>query len=338
MAYMKQNVRIILTGSFLLVIICGCFSFTRPSDTPNTGESSFSPPASSQNKTGQEGYRAVASLGDGFIATGSDGRIDWISESGEITKSEKLTGEKFNCILFVNQKIIVAGEKGTILISGREGGFKKVDSPTDYNINSITLFRDLIVAGTDFGQILIGNEKGAFRKVQLSLKGDIVSLAADNSACYGVTSEGEIISTPNGTDWNILDFNQSYSGFYKPSSFTSVLVTENRVAVAGHHSDGSPVLFFSSAGEVWTERDLNYTDDHGQYTFLEDIPLDMIYHFETDQFILVCSNGKIMTIPSCSHCNTLDQLSTEDLNAISGHGNKIIIVGENFYKKAVTFP
>lgn len=338
MSYMKQNARLILTGRILLVIICGCFSFTLPADARETGAGHSSAPAYSENKTDQQGYRAVVSLGEGFIATGSDGRIDWISESGEITKSEKITGEKFNSILFVNQKIIVAGEKGAILIAGREGEFKKADSTTDYNINSLTLFRDMIVAGTDFGQILIGDEKGSFRKVQLSLKGDIVSLAADNSACYGVTNEGEIISTRNGTDWDILDFNQSYSGFYKPSYFTSVLVTDNRVAVAGHHNDGSPVLFFSSAGEVWTERDLNYTDDHGQYTFLEDIPLDMIYHFETDQFILVCSKGKIMTIPSCSHCNTLDQISTEDLNAISGHGNRIIIVGENFFKKAVTYP
>src|ERR1035437_10071724 len=87
------------------------------------------------------GYKALISYQDGFLAAGSDGRIDWISASGEITKSEKYPDEEFNCLLAFNEEIIIAGNSGSMLISSDKGTFRKVDSGTNMNIHTLVFFK-----------------------------------------------------------------------------------------------------------------------------------------------------------------------------------------------------
>ena len=332
---MKLRTALIFVNSILLLFYFKNNSASSILDISAGRENSSPFNFTSGNRVKPDGYRDITKYEDGFIAAGSDGRIDRISVSGEIIKSEKFHGVEFNCILSNNQMIIAAGDKGSILISSNKGAFKKVNGGTNKNINSLALFKGKIIAGTDHGEILVGDEKGLFKKIQLGLKGNIVSVSARKSGCYGVTDEGEIIHTVDGINWDILDFNKFYSGYYKPCSFTKVLATENQIAVAGVHDDGSPVLMLSTGGKVWSERSLSYTDDHGMISYLTDIPYDIFYDLAIDQFILACSKGKIMTIPSCSHCNQLMVLSTEDLMGISGNGNELMIVGENFYIKAI---
>ncbi|MGB8490991.1 MAG: hypothetical protein WCE64_08025 [Bacteroidales bacterium] len=282
-------------------------------------------------KNKSEGYRAAIGYDDGFIAAGSGGQIDRISSSGKITKSEKFPGVNFNCLLSDQRMLIAAGDNGTLMISSDSGIFRNIDSGTDRNINSLALFNGIIIAGTDRGEILSGDEKGGFRKILLPVKGNIVSVSARESDCYGVTDEGEIIHSADAINWDITDFNKVYSGFYKPCYFTRVLVTANRIAVAGMNNDGSPVLMFSSQGGVWTERSLNYTDDQGMPGFLDDRPNDIFYDYQGDEFFLACNNGRLMKLPSCSQCNKLAVLSDENLTGIAGNNNTMIIVGENFF-------
>ena len=277
-----------------------------------------------------EGYRAIISLDDGFLAAGSGGRIDWISVTGKVIKSENFPGENFNCLLSDNQRIIVAGDCGIILISSDDGLFRPADSGTDKNINSLSLFKGMIIAGNDDGEILSGNEKEGFRKIRPGLKGNIVSVSARLTDCYGVTDEGEIIRTTDGINWDIFDFNQVYSGFYKPCFFTRILVTENRIAAVGVQNDGLPVLMFSNQGKVWTERRLNFTNDQGMTDVLTDRPNDIFYDSLHDQFVLVCDKGKLMKLPSCSQCNRQVKLSEENFTGISGNEDILVIVGENY--------
>lgn len=288
------------------------------------------------NSTGWKGYTDVTKYKDGFLAAGSDGRIDKISTSGKIIQSEKIPGAELNCILVVDQQIIAAGAKGKIFIISGNWKVNEINSESDNNINSLTFFKGMVIAGTDNGEILILKNDGLFKKINLNLKGNIVSVSSEKSRSFGVTDEGEIINTTDGINWNIIDFNNFYSGYYKPCKFTTVLVTENQIAVAGKQDDGAPVMYLSTRGKVWAERSLNYTDEHGNMSFLSEIPYDMFYDLAIDQFVLVCSKGKLMTIPSCSHCNALMELPTQnDLKSITANGQKIMIVGENFYVNPV---
>ncbi len=253
----------------------------------------------------KNGYTAVINYKNGFVATGSDGRIDRISLSGEITSIEKFPNVKFNSLISNDQMIMAAGDNGKVVIASDGGTFRKIDSGTDENINSLTLFDGIVIAGTDGGELLYGDSKGFFQMIQLDLKGKIVSVSSNKTDCFGVTDEGEVIHSKDGKKWDVFDFNKVYDGFYKPCNFRKILVTENRIAVIGTHKDGSPAVLFSSQGNVWTERSLNYTDDQGTDGYLEVAPNDIIYIDFEDQYYITCDSGMLLILPNCNHCNTL---------------------------------
>jgi len=278
-------------------------------------------------------YNSVTVYNNMFIAAGSEGRIDRISLSGNITKTYSFPGENFKGIASDNRNVIVAGEKGVIRISFDGKTFTKVYSGTDTDINSVTIFNRTIIAGGDKGTIIFGDPEGSFNVINLNLKGNIVSLSAGLSQCYGVTDDGEIIHTDDAVHWDIFDYNRVYSGYYKQCSFTSVLVTLNRIAVAGKQDDGSPVVAFSSQGNVWTERILSYTDDQGFMGFLNEIPNSILYDEAGDQYFLACNRGTLLLLPGCTQCNKVTRVSDEDLSGLSFNGNKMIVVGNDYFAR-----
>lgn len=284
-----------------------------------------------KGEQGAGGYSGITRHGDGFIAAGSEGRIDRISLSGEVIWSDKLTGEDFNCIFSDGKMVIAGGDSGTIVISTDGTRFRKAQSGTDNNIKSVVVFNRMIIAGTDGGEIITGDAQGSFRKILPAVRGNIVSVAAGASGCYGVTDEGEIIHSADGRAWEVFDFNKAYSGFYPPGRFTRVLVTDDLITVAGIRNDGSPMLVFSSQGKVWTDRILNYTDDMELQGSLRDKPNDIIYDRDSNQYFIACSGGKLMRLSSCHHCNRLTVLTGEDLTAAASAGNILVVVGGNFF-------
>jgi hypothetical protein len=283
----------------------------------------------------EAGYKAITRYANGFVAVGSEGRIDMISPSGAIIGSDIFPGENLNCIVSNEKMIIAAGDSGTVLVSYDGDSFRKVESSTDNNINSITIFNKTIIAGADQGEIVLGDTLARFWKTRPGTKGNIVSVSAGRSVCYGVTDEGEIIHSGDGINWEIFDLNQVYRGFYQPGHFTKVLVTDDRIAVTGFRNDGSPLLMFSSQGRVWTERNLNYLDDNEMEGTLRNVPNDILYDEAEDQFFIACNKGNLMKLSSCPHCNKLTVLTGEDLTGISSVENTLMIVGNNFFIKAL---
>jgi hypothetical protein len=280
-----------------------------------------------------DGYTAVIGYKDGFLAAGSDGRIDWISRDGEITSSERHPGEQWNSLLAFDDLIIAAGANGSILVSSGGKAFMKMDSRTQENINSLAVLNGSFIAAADNGELMIGDNKGVYKNIRLDLKGNIVSLSSWNSDCFGVTDEGEILHTTDGLSWTIFDFNKEYSGFYPTCNFTGIAATDHRIAVAGKYEDLRPALFFSGLGRVWNEGTLYYEDDQGRPALLTEVPNAVFYDRLQDQFILACRNGKLMSLPPCSHCNKLDDFSELDLEAIAENETTLIIVGENYCMK-----
>jgi len=281
------------------------------------------------------GYKAIVRSGAGFIAAGSGGRIDWLSAAGKIVKSDTIAGETFTSLLVIGQKFLAGGNKGSVLIFSENGTSQRISTDTDKNINSLALFKDLVIAGTDNGELLIGNAREPFRKIELSVTGNIVSVSARAADCFGVTNQGEIIHTTDGINWDVLDFNKAYVGYYKPCHFNSILATPSSIAVAGIHEDGSPVLLFSNQGNVWSDRSLNYTNDDGTGGSLTDSPNNIYYHDTRDEFYLACNNGKLMKIPTCSHCNKVFNLRVVNLFGISGTDSDIVVAGDNYSVESI---
>lgn len=320
-----------------------CFSFTLQGVSESNGcnselrlrRISSTSRTTSDHRTRSEGYRAVIRHKEGFLAAGSGGRIDWISVSGKITQSEDVPGEVFNCILLFDQSVYIAGERGTMLLLSEDGTVHKIPSGTRKNINALVAFNGTMIAGADAGTLLVRDLNGLFHEVDLPLKGNIVSLSTRTSDCFGVTDEGEIIHSTDGMSWDIFDFNHSYSGFYDTCYFTKILAAENRIVVAGVNKESLPVMYYSRLGGVWTERDLDYTDDQSRPGFLTDVPNDIYYDDQQDQTFLVCNDGKLILLPSCSQCNRLKITSSNNLEGIACNENTILIVGENYFVKTM---
>lgn len=333
MLFLNPKIVLFVLGSFLSLFPGS--GIDRLNSGINPDKESASNAIDIPDHTNFNGYKAIIRYRDEFLAAGSDGRIDRISLSGKVTNAANFPAVNFNCLLSDNQTVIAAGNNGNVMIDPGTGIFHKTNSGTDKDINALALFDGAVIAGTDGGEILLGDPTGFAQIIPLDLKGNIVSVSAGSTYCYGVTDKGEIIHSTDGINWDIFDFNKEYAGFYKTCSFTNVLVTENRIAVAGINEDGSPAILFSTQGSVWTERDLNYTDDHGMEGYLEDLPSDIFYDESGDRFFVACSNGKLLVLPSCTQCNAISALTNEDLEGISGIDKTLMIVGENFFIKRV---
>ena len=282
-----------------------------------------------------QGYKAIINFEDGFLAARTDGKIDFITDKGIVVRSLKIGTASLNCLITYNENTYIAGDSGSIVVYSKKTGFKTHNKISDKNINALVLFNDLVIAGSDKGEVLIGNINGDFKKYQLPIIGNIVSISSRSNECFGVTDEGEIISTIDGLNWKILDFNEYYKGFYKPCKFTCIFATEQQIAIAGKKIDGTPVLLLSNQGNVWSERSLDYTDSDGRISVLEVIPNCINYSVPDDLFILGCSKGKLMTIPSCSHCNKVFEYADFDISCFAIKNKTMIVAGINFYLKLI---
>jgi hypothetical protein len=281
------------------------------------------------------GYRDIVSYEDQFLAVGTNGRIDCINKSGEITPITNTFNVNLNGLIYDNQTIIAVGDGGTILVSNGVQACRKIETGTKKNINSITSFNGILIAAADKGTILISKNGNTWSNIQLPLKSNIVSVSADISFCIGVTNKGEIIKTFDGINWDIFDYNSKYAGYNKPCIFKKVLLTGKMIAVIGQHEDGSPVVLLSSLGNVWTERSLYYTDDHGMIQILTNLPNDVVYDPVEDQFFLACNSGEVVSLPSCTKCNKSLTVTGKDLHGIICSENILMIVGEDYYVNTI---
>jgi hypothetical protein len=136
--------------------------------------------------------------------------------------------------------------------------------------------------------------------------------------------------------WEVTDYNEKYSGYYKPCVFSGILAEGNTIVICGRHYDGTPAVITSTLGNVWAERLLNYRDDHGVLRFLSNLPNSIAYDRERDQHILACDKGEIFSLPSCTKCNASAIVSGSDIYAIACHDGVLFCGGRGFSFRVVS--
>jgi len=276
------------------------------------------------------GYRDIIFYYGNFLAVGTDGRIDNISNSGEKKPVVCPNRNNLNCIACSRQVVVVGGDKGTILFSSDGKDFSTIESGVNVKINGISSGNGLFVAGAEGGIILISNNGSSWSSIITEARGNIVSVTINDSFFIGITDIGEILTSKDGFNWKIKDYNKEYSGYNKSCVFKKVLSTNNRIVIIGKHYDNSPVVLFSSLGNVWTERSLVYEDDQGMIQFLKNEPNAITYDSVRDQFFLACAEGEIFNLPSCTKCNVSIKVSENDLLSIICENDLLLSVGEGF--------
>ena len=283
------------------------------------------------------GYFDISSYGEGFIAVGSNGRIDRIDANGFKRTIPDIVSVDLNSVITAGNFIYVAGNSGKILRSSDGENFRLIPTGYSNRLNDIVFFKDRIIAASDSGNIVfsVNGEKWSIMKMKVS--GNIVSLASTTSFCIGLTNKGDILKSSDGINWSIFDYNKVYAGYNKHCSFTRIAIGGNRIAIIGRHDDGSPALLFSSVGEVWTERPLFYTSDNESDQLLQNQLIDISYDYKADQFLILCDHGIIFTVPSCIKCNRLFKVSEKQLYTLLLQKGAVIIAGDNYFYDKIKF-
>lgn len=135
------------------------------------------------------------------------------------------------------------------------------------------------------------------------VRGEIIGTASNEYATFILTDKGEIGWSRDSVKWEIIDFNETYRGYYSPVRFVGIAAGKGSVAVVGvYEKTGAPAMFVSSRGNVWTERGLTYSQ--GEELFeLTEAPLAVRADLERDEFVITCTDGVLFFVPPCSHCN-----------------------------------
>ena len=182
-------------------------------------------------------------------------------------------------------------------------------------------------------EILMVHETGVVvAHIEPPLAGRLRAIASDEATLWAVTDAGEIISSENGFVWKSFDFNGQYSGFYPQMDLRAVAAGGGSVMVAGLTPDGRPAAFTASgSGSVWSERLLNYTRQ-GRPLNLHGVPVALAFDAIQDSFYLLCEEGLMFRMPSCSHCNSLDIYPVATLYARVPLGFDVLILGNDGYR------
>ena len=145
----------------------------------------------------------------------------------------------------------------------------------------------------------------------------VVGISCSGKKIFILTAHGTIMSTDDDCkSFTSLDFNGTYFLYYDQTRFSAICASDNSIFIAGTHDDGTPAVFTSTAGNIWSERTLTYTEG-GQTLSLEHRPLSMAYDARMDRFVLGCIDGYVFYMPGCSHCNSIERKSEDDIRALA---------------------
>lgn len=122
--------------------------------------------------------------------------------------------------------------------------------------------------------------------------------------CGIAGDSGILVSKDDGASWIYTDFNEAYKDYYPTMVIKAVAAGDRTMAIAGTDVNGNPVMYFSFDGNVWSPRQLSYTEN-GRTYYLDQQPVKLEYDAELDRMIMYCENDTIFYVPNCSHCNSI---------------------------------
>lgn len=169
---------------------------------------------------------------------------------------------------------------------------------------------------------------------QESARGKMQAVCEDPEAGvqWAVTDAGEILRSADGFTWTVLDFNETYAGYYPRMDFRAVAAGGGSVMVAGLDPDGHLAVFTSSRGTVWSVRDLDYTEAGERYV-LDVTPTSLSYDPLRDSFFLCGTQGTLFEMPGCSHCNRLTRYPTDTLYVRLQAGPNALLLGSGGWRQ-----
>lgn len=335
---MRRVFQLLLCGLliFSLLLLCGC---TEPEENEmvNIEPAPVDDPVEPPVPEGPVGYSFAAPCGnDGFLACGTGGRIDFITNDGTVQSCESGTTENLNSIFVEDQNVVVAGDNGTLLISyDGAATFQSVDLKTDADLFCAVVYRGTLFAASE-GGIIYRENPGGWEAVQMETTNDIISLAPTDYCLCAITAETNILLSTDGLNWKHEDFNKVYDGLYPRYVFTKAIPAGSTMFIIGYPEENPlhPLIMYSETGDVWMMKEMMKIDD--EYPDENDNLQVHDICFNIDQIVGVLDDGKVLSITECTACNESRQMEeVKDLWATAVNEEGVLVCGEDFYAKVL---
>ena len=283
------------------------------------------------------GYLSAVPFGEGFIACGTGGRIDFISVQGEIRHLESGTKADLRSVYADYPNILVSGENGTVLISTDAGeSFTPMGLSADLDLNGAVEYRGMLFCAGSGGSIYRLDSNG-WKKARIPTNNDIISLIITRKYLVAISAETDVLLSENGTKWEHMNFNEEYEGLYPPYVFTRAVGAGETFFVLGYdeQTPNLPLIMYTDTGEVWMQKPISIIN--GEYiTGEENLSIHDIC-FNTDQIVGMLDDGRILAITDCFKCNEEMQLDQHyDLWATAIREEGVLVCGEDFFSRVLS--
>lgn len=269
-------------------------------------------------------YLDAAVFENGFIAAGTEGRLDLIAADGTVEKLKTNTDVELLAVASSGDTAAAAGEDGTALLLQEDNKVSVLSPNVKTDLYSVSFFGEDCFFGTEKGVILKTTDFKTWESVELQLEGNITGLAANEERCIAVTDKGETATTTDGLEWTILDYNEYYTD---EVSFQDIESCDSSFIAYGTDSTDKGRALTTVEGGVWADRAL-FTDDEAEHG---DIPVPATaLCWDGEQAYAVRENGNVLTLPSCTSCNKLQKIGEVPLYAAACDGRNLLFAGQDY--------
>ena len=332
----------ILTLSILvlsLLLSCGCSKMeeekpAEPAPVEDTQEVQEEP--APETEDGYTGYRDAEAVGDGFVAVGTGGRIDYISTDGEVLSRESGTKQDLRSVYAETPNVVVSGTNGTLLVSndGAES-FSAVDVGTKADLNAAVAYNGTLYAAGE-GGIIYREANSGWNPMQMETGHEFIGLVSTEYCIAAITAETDICISTDGLNWEYQNFNEEYDGLYPRYVFTRAVGAGGTFFVLGYEEEDPymPLIMFTETGEVYMPK--NMAKVNNEY-FSDEMKIQI--HdicFVIDQIVGVMDDGRVLAITDCTECNEEKQLEDDaDLRATTAQEAGVLVCGADFYSLVI---
>ncbi|MBO5798257.1 MAG: hypothetical protein J6R77_07960, partial [Clostridia bacterium] len=243
------------------------------------------------------GYRAVTGWDMGFVAVGTDGRVDLIAADGSVTTLDNPLSVHLNDVTVYQNVPVMVGDKGQMLgyVNGQIVSY--TTGTMSYDLLAITTFRNMELVGGTEGTLMVCQE-GQWECIEFPAPvGNIVGLAATAERVLAVTDTGLCLASEDGHTFAIHDANENRD---VPMAFTAITTVGSTFFATGTDQNGNAVVSTSIYGGVWADRPLNYAD--GAPFDPAGLAVAGVAGVE-NQAVVACNGGRLFTLPDCLQCN-----------------------------------
>ena len=320
-----------------LLLSCGCSKKeeekpAEPAPVEEPQQETVEPVA----EDGYTGYRDADAVGDGFVAVGTGGRIDFISIEGEVVSRESGTKEDLRCVYAETPNVVVSGAKGTLLVSNDAAEtFSALDVGTKADLNAAVAYKDTLYAAGE-GGVIYREGNGGWEAMQMETGNEFISLVSTNYCIAAITKETDICISTDGQNWEYQNFNEEYDGLYPRYVFTRAVGAGGTFFVLGYEEENPnlPLIMFTETGEVYMPKSMAKVNN--EY-FSEEMNIQIHdISFVIDQIVGVMDDGRVLAITDCTECNEEKKLEEDnDLWATAAQEKGVLLCGADFYSRVM---